>query len=127
MSDVDFDCLCDFSPAEFQSARLSVARKAYQCEECTTGIAAGEEYQRVSGKWEGSFMTIRTCTRCLNIYIWVQRNIPCFCYSFGNMIEDARMTIDAAMHRAPAETEGLREEFEGLLCSAQASAIGRLH
>jgi hypothetical protein len=41
-----------------------VARKEHQCSDCGETIHPGEEYQHVTGKWEGGIATFKTCEIC---------------------------------------------------------------
>lgn len=43
------------------------ARKIQRCGECRRLIFPGETYERVSGKWDGEFVTEKTCSDCLSI------------------------------------------------------------
>jgi hypothetical protein len=38
----------------------------------------------------------------------MKRNVPCFCWAHGNMIEDARSTAQSAHEQAGDEVAGLR-------------------
>lgn len=105
------DCYCDYDPPEFASRAVRAARKPHRCEECGGPIQPGERYESVAGKWDGIFTEFKTCERCFDIRQWVQNNVPCFCWAYGNMIEDAGTAIVDAVSRAPAETVGLRFGF----------------
>jgi|WetSurMetagenome_2_1015567.scaffolds.fasta_scaffold933379_2 hypothetical protein len=43
------------------------ARKVHQCAECGNPIAAGEQYERATGKWDGEIQTFKTCSICVEI------------------------------------------------------------
>jgi len=45
------------------------ARKPYRCCECGRGtnILPGERYEKMTGKWDGKFLTFRTCLPCVEI------------------------------------------------------------
>lgn len=43
------------------------ARKQARCCECRARITVGELYQRVSGLWDGSFSTYKTCGPCAEL------------------------------------------------------------
>lgn len=80
------DCGCVYldnarSEATFFSSKEVIARKEYHCCECNEPIKAGHKYERVTGKWEGSFDTFRTCLDCVSI-----RNVF-FCngFEFGGL------------------------------------------
>jgi len=106
-------CSCDYDPPIFYGAVVRTARKRYRCEECVGVIEPGEKYEYVSGLWERGdrISQFRTCQRCRDVRVWVQNNVPCFCWVHGNMIDDAAEAIDEAWWRAPTETVGLRFGF----------------
>lgn len=108
---MSIDCYCDYDSPEFCHTEIRKARKPHSCSECRGVIAIGEQYEHVRGKWDGNVCTIQTCLRCLDIRTWVTNSVPCFCWAFGNMIENAREAIGAAVWRAPDETVGLRFGF----------------
>jgi len=43
------------------------ARKPHRCCECGTQIAKGEQYESVSGMWDGRFDRSKTCIPCMEI------------------------------------------------------------
>lgn len=100
-------CYCDYDQPEFWSRTTPKARKRYTCEECGGPILPGERYEYIAGKWDGSFGEFKTCERCADIRQWVTNNVPCFCWSYGNVMEDAYYAIKDAVERAPTETGGL--------------------
>lgn len=57
-------CSCDYDPPDFCRVDMVTARKPHRCDDCARGIAPGEQYQRVSGKWEGSVSTFCVCADC---------------------------------------------------------------
>lgn len=62
-------CSCDFdapSP-EFYNETYHKAAKEHCCDECGDKIEVGERYQYISGKWDGDFMTFKTCEICARI------------------------------------------------------------
>lgn len=105
------DCYCDYDPPQFYSVTKPKARKQHRCEECGVAILPGELYERVSGKWDGYVDTFSTCERCHDLRMWVQNNVPCLCFEYGNADEGLEAAIDDACSRAPAETVGLRFGF----------------
>jgi hypothetical protein len=52
---------------EFHDANVVKARKAHRCYECRRTITAGSYYESVVGKWDGDFLTFKTCLDCMNI------------------------------------------------------------
>lgn len=105
---MDASCYCDYDAPEFFSRAIVTARKSHRCYECGNIIMPRDKYESTCGKWEGSFDTFKTCERCLDIRTWVTNNLPCFCWGYGNMIEDAHESVNEATWRAREETRGLR-------------------
>lgn len=101
------DCGCDYDPPSFFSCSSPRARKANQCEECGGLIRVGEQYERVSGMWDGHISVFCTCERCYEIRVWLTNNLPCFCWAHGGMFEYAQESIREAYLRAPDEARGL--------------------
>ena len=105
-----YDCSCDYGDAPiFYCATKPHARKEHVCEECGVIIRPGEQYERVSAKWDGyTFVnTICTCERCYDLRVWTKNNVPCLCVMHGNMDEEIRLAVESATERAPDETSGL--------------------
>ena len=50
---------CDYDGPEFYSVVEPVARKQYECCECSVPIAAGSKHVKATGKWEGELNTFR--------------------------------------------------------------------
>lgn len=108
---MSYECACDYDPATVYSSAVRTARKPHRCEECGSKIEPGGKYEYVFGIWEGDVSIFKTCEACLDLRQWVKNNVPCFCWAHGNMLEDARETIEEACFRAPLETAGLRFGF----------------
>lgn len=108
-------CYCDYDPPSVWSLAIHKARKAHKCCECRKPIAPGERYEYVWGIWDGSAGTYKTCERCLDLRQWVRNSVPCFCWYYGDMVENAMEAIDEAIGRAPDETRGVRFGFLRLL------------
>lgn len=102
-----WDCYCDYDPPEFVSVRMQKARKPFRCEECSGEVHAGERYEYVFGKWDGLVASYRTCSHCVEIRQFVSVSIPCFCWAYGNMIDDAKEAVSEAYFRAREEVSGL--------------------
>ena len=58
--DVDGDC-------EFYERKNPIARKDHKCCECGRVIPKGEQYEYVTGKYEGEFFECKTCWQCAEI------------------------------------------------------------
>lgn len=104
-------CYCDYDAPEFYVKDTRRARKEYRCAECQCKIQKGEEHEHVAAKWEGEVSSIRTCKLCVTLRDWVVGNVPCACWSHGDMIEGLQSSIDDAVYRAPDETKGLAFGF----------------
>lgn len=61
-------CSCDYdSTPSMHSEAWYKARKQHKCCECRQPIEIGQQYQRVSGVWDGKFFTFKTCERCADL------------------------------------------------------------
>jgi len=62
------ECVCGDNVVEdgpdFASTATRKARKQHECCECPDPIMPGDEYEYVSGMWDGMFMVFRTCKTC---------------------------------------------------------------
>lgn len=95
-------CSCDYERPEFFSEQTVRARKHHRCNECGGTIQPGEQYEAVAGKWDGRFMTSATCPDCLGLREHIRAHVPCFCWCYGEMRDDALETA-----RAYGDTPGL--------------------
>jgi dUTP pyrophosphatase len=79
---------CDaISPSCFTSATRR-ARKQHRCGECGQPIAVGDRYQYVSGIWDGSPDSHRTCIRCAAVRDWLQAQPEaCGCVPLGELTD----------------------------------------
>lgn len=102
-----FDCYCDYEPPEFCRVKTQAARKEWRCEECSGWILPGESYEYTFGKWEGETYEARICQHCVGIRSFVTISVPCFCWTYGAMLEDAKTAIEEAYSRARDEVAGL--------------------
>ena len=100
-------CSCDYDMPSVYSTTIHAARKKFRCEECRREIAPGEKYERTFGVWGGQAGTYRTCSHCRDARVWTNNNVPCLCYTHGNVLNDCGMAIMEAKRRAPLETPGL--------------------
>lgn len=63
--EVDFDDASDDAdPVQFYDEKIVRGRKAHTCTECGADIAIGEEHQRKSYRFEGTFHCDRICAAC---------------------------------------------------------------
>lgn len=109
---MSYDCVCDYDAPLFHSIRVVKAKKQHKCYECRALIFPGEKYKYTVGRWDGSGVdTFRTCQNCSDLEQWVRNNVPCVCWTHGNMLEELRDNVRDACDRAPTETAGLMFGF----------------
>lgn len=108
---MDYDCSCDYDPAEFYSVSFRKAKKPHKCHECAGAILPGEKYEYVCGRWDGDLSYFKTCSHCVDLRTWVKNNLPCVCWAHGNMHDDLSENVREATYRASEETRGLRFGF----------------
>ena len=94
-------CSCDSPPAEFSSIATVKARKTFKCYECHGLINPGDSHEKTAGKWEGNFESFRTCSRCAELKKWARISVPCFCYTYGEVLYDVKNLVDEARHDCP--------------------------
>lgn len=94
-------CYCDYDPPEFCSISTSTARKQHRCYECYGPIEPGEKYESTSGKWDGCFTTFKTCALCAELKEWAQISVPCFCWTYGDLLENVRDLVSEARADCP--------------------------
>lgn len=116
---MSLDCYCDYDPPSVFSDKIVKARKPHRCDECCREIRTGEQYLYAFGVWDGYASSWHTCSHCREIQKFVSINIPCFCWTYGNMLEDAEEAISEAYYRAADEVRGLRFGFGRLLVKAK--------
>ena len=89
------------SVAEFMTQRIKTALKQHGCYECGCSIEPGTKYEETAGKWDGDFSTFRTCHLCLEVRNWAQISVPCFCWTFGEMLENVQGLVEEARRDMP--------------------------
>jgi hypothetical protein len=124
---MSYDCYCDYDPPSVFSSKSVTARKKHLCDECCRPINAGERYLYSFGVWEGYASSHYTCSHCQEIQKFVSISIPCFCWAYGNMIDDAKEAIQEAYFRAGDEVRGLATGFlRRVIAGRRASQQARL-
>ncbi len=82
------NCACVYvdvdDPPDFFLSQQVRARKQHKCAECGRSIGRGEEYERVSGKWDGRMDTFTTCLDCVSI----RDQFFCDGFCYTNLLED---------------------------------------
>lgn len=86
-------CYCGYEPLTTLSVRRPVARRVHKCCDCHRQINVGERYESVAGISDGGIDVYKTCGRCVSVREWLTAHIPCFCWAYGNLREDARETL----------------------------------
>ena len=94
-------CYCDGDPPSVISIVSRKARKPHRCCECGRTIHAGEKYEHVWGIWDSRPDTFNTCHLCTDLRELVAHSVPCFCWNYGNMREDAIETLREYAGEAP--------------------------
>ena len=96
-------CECDYDYVlnVLDQRMVKGARKDHRCSECSRTIKAGESYEFVFGLGDGEGQTFKTCTHCLALRDWMTAHIPCFCWAYTMMREDAINTARNAAADAP--------------------------
>ena len=90
-----FECVCadyDGDGPDVFTERLLVARKEHECCECHEPIEPGQQYERVTGLWEGSWGTFKTCMLCRT----VSRDFMSCGRTFGYLWQDLHDYLDPA-------------------------------
>lgn len=82
-------CYCDGDPPSVISIVSRKARKPHSCCECGRTIHAGENYEHVWGIWESKPDTFNTCHLCTDLRELVVAHVPCFCWDYGDMRQEA--------------------------------------
>ena len=57
----------DAEMPEFFNAATVKARKDHKCHECYRVIPTGEQYFKLSGKWDGEMSTFKVCLDCEDV------------------------------------------------------------
>lgn len=84
--------MCDCDAPQTMTMTTRKARVDHVCVECGSTIAAGSQYEYVSGVWDHRGASFKTCLECVGIRNWyVGECLPHYeCHPcFGQLIEDA--------------------------------------
>lgn len=79
-------CQYDYDQPDFHSEKITKARKEHRCWECYRMIQPGELYETVTGKWDGTISTYKTCPHCLESRRWLEE--ICHSWVYGMVAED---------------------------------------
>lgn len=96
-------CSCDFDgePITFESTAMRKSRKTHMCTECGCSIERGDKYEHVVLGCDGGVYVFKTCPLCIELRSWAKISVPCFCYSYGDVIERVRLLVDEARDDMP--------------------------
>lgn len=84
------ECYCDDEPPVVSNICERTARKMHKCDECRRPIHPGEQYEQNDSCYRDTgWYHQKTCCRCLALRDYVKTHIPCFCWYFDDMINDA--------------------------------------
>ena len=98
---MSYYCSCDYDRPEFISETAVKARKAHECVECGATIAPGETYRRIVGKWDGEISQYTWCTACCDVHAYITAHVPCFCWLYTTLHDDALACAAEAGKEAP--------------------------
>lgn len=87
------------------------ARKEHRCCECCESIAPGSTYERVTGIWDGSASTHKTCLSCVEI----RNHFACDGFVFGELWRDLEANFFPSMRAGGPCMEGLSPAAKGRL------------
>ncbi|MFI8384864.1 hypothetical protein [Pseudomonas sp. NPDC079086] len=78
---------------DFQSTSTPTARKQHVCGECQGHIQPGQQYQLISGSWEGVMDAFKTCLSCVAVRDWATAQPEWgtdgdYLFSLGQLEED---------------------------------------
>lgn len=82
-------CYCDYEAPAFVRKTIRAAGKAHRCCECGRTIAVGERHTYAAGKWDGTLDTFRRCAHCEAVWQALDERLPCYCWYWGGLYEDA--------------------------------------
>jgi len=77
-------CYPDHYP-DFYKETWRTANTSHRCCECEATIQPRETYQYISGKWDGSVLTFKTCEKCADLRESLQES---WCVSLGDLKQE---------------------------------------
>lgn len=88
--------------SDFQTSKVVTARKARRCPECRQEIAAGQQYAKETGCWDGDFYSASMCMPCKaftdryvqSMQLCSSINWDEVSYTFGDIINEAAEFLD---------------------------------
>jgi len=101
------------SQAEFHAAEHRRAGKEHKCSECGRTIGIREEYEHVSGMWDGDFSRFKTCLDCLSI----RNAFFCDGFNFEMLRDDLWEHVWDTQGEIPEDCiSRLTREAQGIVC-----------
>ena len=78
-------CYCDHEWPKFYIEKTVKARKQHTCCECDRTINRGEQYESITGLWDGDIKRYKTCEQCSDLRESLSDVI---CPGLGNLRDD---------------------------------------
>ena len=103
-------CECDYDQPTFFNCKTVKGRKEYLCDECLRTIAKGEYHESVSGLWDGSLSSFRTCCDC--VAMRGDMDLDCWCY--GKLMDEVSQGDHDHIESVVAFTERRKENYRCL-------------
>jgi len=113
------DCYCDYESPAVERTKIVKARKAHKCYECRRSIRVGERYEYTFQVYDGYPESYHLCENCRDIRVFVSNNLPCFCWAWGSLLDDAKEAIKEAYYRAGDEVRGVAFGLGRLIVKAK--------
>lgn len=101
----------DSDAAWCQRVIVRTARKTHTCVECYEVIAVGSRYEYISGIWDGSPASFKTCSSCVEI----RDHFACNGWLFGKIWSDIEDNFFPDMKAGGPCMEGLSPEAKARL------------
>ena len=97
------ECSCVYvdvdNYADLHEAKTRKARKEHKCNECGRTIGIRENYEHVSGLWDGRFSHYKTCMDCLSL----RNEFFCEGWNYEMVHEDLTEYIQEAQGQIPED------------------------
>lgn len=105
---------CEFP--EFFVESEPIARKEYDCVECSARILKGEKHYKYSGKWDGRFDAGRQHFLCRDACVFIRDTFQWGeCIGFGALYEFYREFSEAPVKKRSLEVKQFRNIMAKIL------------